>query len=212
MTSTASTMHCWKKRLLDTLQLLLFAVAVVASFPVMGQDSASNSPQLRLEKFDGALWLSTQVDFELPRAVEDALLKGIPVFFAVHAEVLRERWYWKDKRVAAVRRQIRLSYHPLTQRWRLNISHGDAQDPAPGLVLNQNFDTLTEALGPIKRVFRWRVADLTDIEPGSNHVLEFGFSLDISQLPRPLQIGAFGQSEWSISRTLSQKLEPELAK
>jgi hypothetical protein len=81
------------------------------------------------------LWLSAQVDFELPHVVEDALLKGVPVFFVAQVAVLRERWYWKDrKRIAAVRRQFRLSFHPLTQRWRLNISHGDVQPDACHLV------------------------------------------------------------------------------
>lgn len=212
MIKTASTMHCWKKRLLDTLLFLLAAVVIGTATGVMAQESAGNGAQIKLEKFDGGLWLSAQVDFELAPVVEDALLKGVPIFFVAHVDVLRERWYWKDLRIAAVRRQMRLSYHPLTQRWRLNISHGDVQDAAPGLVLNQNFDSLLEALGPVKRIFRWRVADLSELDPGTAHRLEFSFALDLTQLPRPLHIGTFGQSDWSIARTVARKLEPEPGK
>lgn len=209
MIPMVSTMRYWKKRLLDTLSLLLAALMLIAPGEVMAQEAVPNATQVKLEKLDGGLWLSALVDFELPSNVEDALLKGIPVFFVVRVELLRERWYWKDKRVVAARRHIRLSYHPLTQRWRLNISLGEASDQATGLVLNQNFETLSEALGPVKRIFRWRLADLSDIDVSASHVLDFDFALDISQLPRPLQIGTFGQSDWSVSRTVSLKLEPE---
>ena len=34
---------------------------------------------------------------EIPSAVEDALLKGIPMVFLAEADILRERWYWYDK-------------------------------------------------------------------------------------------------------------------
>jgi hypothetical protein len=205
-------MRCWKKRLLDTLLFVLAALVVGTSTSVVAQEPVSNGAQIKLEKIDAGLWLSAQVDFELPHVVEDALLKGVPVFFVAQVAVLRERWYWKDQRIAAVRRQFRLSFHPLTQRWRLNISHGDVQDAAPGLVLNQNFDTLSEALGPVKRIFRWRVADMSDLDPGATHRLEFSFALDLTQLPRPLHIGTFGQSDWTISRLVSIQLEPEPSK
>jgi hypothetical protein len=35
--------------------------------------------------------------FDLPPAVDDALQKGIPMFFVAEATLLRDRWYWYDK-------------------------------------------------------------------------------------------------------------------
>ena len=38
-------------------------------------------------------------------AVEEALVKGIPMYFLAEADVVRHRWYWSDKAVASVQRQ-----------------------------------------------------------------------------------------------------------
>jgi hypothetical protein len=81
--------------------------------------------------------------------VEDALLKGIPMFFVVEADIYRDRWYWTDPRVASAARTIRLAYQPLTRRWRVNIASGLITSSS-GLraTLNQNYETLSEACRP----------------------------------------------------------------
>jgi hypothetical protein len=144
------------------------------------------------------------VQFELPPAVEEALAKGIPMYFVAEATIYRDRWYWYDKRVASVARHMRLAYQPLTRRWRLQIS------PQPignsGLILGQMFDTREEALAAVQRVSGWRIADAADVEPDATHNIDFRFRLDVSQLPRPFQIGAVGQAEWIILAVRNQRL------
>ncbi|NVO04572.1 MAG: DUF4390 domain-containing protein, partial [Rhodoferax sp.] len=107
--------------------------------------------QLRIERSDDEWQLSAQLQFEVPAAVEDALLKGIPMVFVTSADVLRERWYWwYDKKVVSVERNMRLAYQPLTRRWRLNVNSGPVASSSVGLALNQSFDTLAQALSAIK--------------------------------------------------------------
>ncbi len=49
--------------------------------------------------------------------------KGIPMFFVMEAQVRRDRWYLVATRVVAeATRYLRLSYQPLTRRWRLSTS------------------------------------------------------------------------------------------
>ncbi|MBK9444565.1 MAG: DUF4390 domain-containing protein [Comamonadaceae bacterium] len=178
----------------------------------MAQPSSQETPSLRLERLDEGLWLSTQLAFELPPVVEDALLKGIPIYFVAQADLLRERWYWTNKKVASVKRSNRLSYHPLTRRWRINVVSGETGDTSQGLALNQNFESLDEALTTIRRIFRWKIANLADLEPSSTYEVDFLFQLDVNQLPRPLQIGTLGQSDWIVSRRMIQALGPESSK
>jgi len=163
--------------------------------------------QLRLERNEDGVFLSASVRFELPPAVEDALLKGIPMFFVADASLLRDRWYWYDKHVAGGSRHMRLSYQPLTRRWRLQVS------PTPignaGLALGQSFDTQEEALAAVRNVSRWKIAELSDLEPDAKYSVDFRFRLDVSQLPRPFQIGAVGQSDWSIMAARNQRLALE---
>ena len=159
---------------------------------------------LQVQRADGELRLSAHVEFELTPQVEDALYKGIPMFFVAEANLYRDRWYWYDKRVTTAARHMRLSFQPLTRRWRLQVS------PTPignsGVVLGQNFDTREEALAAVQRVSRWRIAEPGQVEGEATHWVEFRFRLDVSQLPRPFQIGAVGQSEWNLAVNRSLRL------
>jgi len=177
-----------------------------------GAASATEISQLRVERADDGVHLSALVRFDIPPVVEDALLKGIPMFFVLEADIYRERWYWTDPRVASAARTIRLAYQPLTRRWRVNMASGLISSSA-GLraTLNQNYDTLPEALSAIQRVARWKIAETSDVDLDATHKLEFSFRLDLSQLPRPFQIGVAGQREWTVSAQLKERLRLEPA-
>lgn len=182
----------------------LFFLSAGLTAPVLAADVT----QIRVERGDDGVYLSTIVQFDLPPVVEDALLKGIPMFFLVEADVYQNRWYWTDKRVASTARTIRLAFQPLTRRWRVNIVSG-LINSSVGLraTLNQNYDTLPEALSAVQRLSRWRIADNADLEPDVVHKLEFSFRLDVSQLPRPFQIGIAGQRDWTIAVQTTEKLQ-----
>ena len=177
----ASTLLCFT-RPTSRLQPWLAALLLSCVFGMVRAESTAGSvPQLKLERQDDALVLSVQLDLELPFVVEDALLKGIPVYFVASADVMRERWYWTNKRVASAQRHIRLSYHPLTRRWRINSGPGELSDTSQGLTLNQSFETLADAMRTIRRISYWKIAELAAIEAGGNHVVEFSFQLDAAQ-------------------------------
>ncbi len=208
---TAFITHCLKSGRLDRVLRLVLALLLLSAGLVRAQ-TATEITQFRIEHADEEIQLSAQMQFELPAAVEDALLKGIPMYFVAEADVLRERWYWYDKRIGSVERHMRLAYQPLTRRWRLNVASGAGPATSQGLVLNQGFDTLAQALASIKRLARWKIADAADLDPNTKYKLEFRFRLDLSQLPRPFQIGAIGQSDWDIAAAVSVPLQPETAK
>ena len=209
----ASITLCLKKPAPDWRVWLLLAVMLcLGAANTRAQPTGPETPTLSLERFDDGLWLSTQLRFELAAGVEDALIKGIPIYFVTQADLLRERWYWTNRKISSAQRRVRLSYQPLTRRWRINSVAIDAGEPAQGLALNQNFDSLQDALATVRRVSRWKIADISDLEPGSKHVVEFRFMLDVTQLPRPLQIGTLGQSDWLVSLAAVQSLGLEQAR
>ena len=169
---------------------------------------AADIGQLKVERAEDGVYLSANVRFELPMPVEDALVKGIAMFFVIEADIYQSRWYWTDRRVASAARTIRLAYQPLTRVWRVNIVNGVVQG-ASGLraTLNQNYDSLTDALSAVQRLSSWRVADNADLEPDATYKLDFSYSLDLSQLPRPFQIGVVGQKDWTISAQRTERLQ-----
>lgn len=174
--------------------------------------TATEISQLKVERADDEILVTAQVQFELPSAVEDALQKGVPLYFVAEADILRERWYWYDKKVAAAERHLRLAYQPLTRRWRLTVTSGASRSGSLGLSLNQNLDTLAQALSAVKRISRWKIADVAELDATLQYKVEFRFRLDLSQLPLPFQIGAMGQNDWNVGVNLVAPLSLDLVK
>lgn len=142
---------------------------------------------MEVTRADEGLTLGFAVRFDLPKPVEEALLKGIPLYFVAEAELVRSRWYWRDKRVARATRSWRLAYQPLARQYRVSLGG-----------LNQNFESLNEALAAVRRATDWKVAELREVEEGASHYIAFSYKLDTALLPRPMQIGISGQPEWNL--------------
>jgi hypothetical protein len=198
--------RCCKNVWFERARNALAALMLVLFASIGHAQNVTEIVQFQVERVDEEVIISAQMGFELPVAVEDALLKGIPLFFVIEADVMRERWYWYDKKISSVERHMRLAYQPLTRRWRLNVTAGAGRDNGVGLALNQSFDTLPDVLSAIKRISRWKIADVTELDTSQKYKVDFRFRLDLNQLPRPFQIGALGQSEWDIAAATSSVL------
>jgi hypothetical protein len=192
--------RCWSKARAE-LSALLACALLGGAVSLHAQPVVVDVSQLELRRNGEAVELNVGLQFELPGPVQDALLKGLPVIFVAEAEIYRERWYWLDKRVASAQRQMRLVYQPLTRRWRLSIGSGPGRPGEAGA-----------ALALIRRFVGWRIAEFGVLEAGSTHRLDFRFRLDTAQLPRPLQIGTLGESDWVLAASTSRRLQPESLK
>lgn len=147
-----------------------------------------------VQRTDEGVVLTFVAAFELPKGVEEALLKGVPLHFEAAAEVLQDRWWWRDKRVSRASRDWRLTYQPLTRKFRVGFGG-----------LNQSYDSLAEALGSLGRSTRWKIAEPGQLDDDGRHYVEFAFRLDTTQLPRPMQIGIGGQADWSLAAERRQR-------
>ncbi len=144
---------------------------------------------------EDGMFLNFVVNFDLGRGPEDALAKSVPLFFVAEAEVFRDRWYWRDRRVAHATRVWKIVYQPLTSTYRVTTVGG----------LSQNHATRDEAIVAISRSARWKVADAAQVDDG-RHYLEFNYRLDINLLPRPMQIGISGSPDWQLSVKRTQRI------
>jgi hypothetical protein len=207
--------HCWKNFLrLESLFLsglkrgrwLCLGLSLTLA-SVAQADTPVELQGLKLERQDTALYMSGAWQFEMPAALEDALLKGITLYFVTEVEISQERWYVYNQRVARAERHVRLFYQPLTRRWRVNISPQPFNVSGLGMSLGQSYDTAEEAMAAVRRIVQWRIANAADYNPDAKQTISINFKLDLKQLPRPLQIGAAGQSDWNISFNKTQRLE-----
>lgn len=189
-----------RRRPIDRRQLLgLVAMLLAGSTlprPAQARGDAVELVSLQTMRSDGALTLEFVTQVILPRAVEDALQRGVPVYFMAQATLWRNRWYWRDERIARVSRTWRLAYQPLTSTWRVGLGG-----------LNQNYPTLAEAMATVTRLSQWRLVDLSQIDPDSSYSIDFSWRLDTSQLPSPMLIGLIGGSEFSIGVERTLRLE-----
>lgn len=152
---------------------------------------------LRTQRADGELTLEFATRVVLPKAVEDALHRGVPVYFVAQATLWRYRWYWRDDRVARVTRNWRIAYQPLTNNWRVGLGG-----------LNQTHATLAEAIAVVSRASQWRIVDLAQLDADASYSIEFSWRLDTAQLPGPMQIGLGGQADFNLGVERTQRLEP----
>ena len=147
---------------------------------------------LKLERRDAELTLEFNTRLTLGTAIEDALQRGVPMYFVASTVVFRNRWYWRDERVTRVSRSWRVAYQPLTGSWRVSLVGG----------LSQSYPTLAEALAPLSRVSGWRLLESEKLEAGERYYVDFSFRLDNSQLPQPMQIDLGGDWKLVVERTL----------
>lgn len=147
------------------------------------------NPQLTAGE-DGYL-LAADFRFELNPRLEEAVTKGVVLYFVADYEMTRSRWYWLDEKLVSRSQTYSLSYHALTRQYRLSTGGG----------LHQSFPTLTEALGVLSRLRNWTVIERGDksVRAGEPYQAALRLRLDINQLPRPFQISALGNRDWSLS-------------
>ena len=167
---------------------------------------------LKVELSEGAVYASLQWNFQLPAPLEEALYKGVALYFVAEVEVTRERWYFYDKKLLSAQRHMRLSFLPLTRRWRVNVASQPFSSAGLGMSLGQSYDTLDEALQPIRRIAQWNIGNAFDLEPDTKQNISISYKLDLTQLPRPMQMGAAGQSDWNIAWNKTQRLVLEANK
>lgn len=173
----------------------LLACCVLWGASVAARADAPDISHFAVSRSEEGLLLDFAVRFDLPRSVEDALLKGVPLYFVADASLFRERWYWRDQRVSRVTRTWRLAYQPLTRAYR--VSFGG---------LSQSFDSAADAVASLRRISRWKLTDPGQIEDGDPYYVEFSYKLDTTLLPRPMQIGIGGQPDWNLQLEKTQRV------
>ena len=164
---------------------LVMALALCLSVVVRAEPVAVQPASLQS---DGSGWsLDARFDFELNANLEDAVNKGIPLYFTTDFELSRARWYWFDEQPVSVSQTIRLSFQPLTREYRVSTG---------GLQLG--FPSLKEALAVIKHVTSWHVINKNQVRAGETYAASVRMQLDTALMPKPFQVDAVNNRDWSL--------------
>ncbi len=137
---------------------------------------------------DGSYQLSAKFNLHLNFIVDQALTRGVPLYFISEFTLIRPRWYWLDKIVVQTEQTTRLSYNALTRQYR--IARGS---------LFQNFSTLDDALRIISHQSSAPIdASLLRQDKDGDYIAAARMRLDVTQLPKPLQVNALGEEDWNL--------------
>lgn len=170
------------------------ALALVLAATLCGQVPAANAaddpafsrPRLELDAAGDSWMLSGDFEVPLTRSLEEAVRRGVPLYFVLEFELIRPRWWWTDSTVAERSIVYRLAYHALTRQYRLNFDG-----------LTQTWDTLGDATQAMSRVRHWRVFNASSVHPGTRYEARVRLRLDASQLPKPFQVNAITDRDWN---------------
>lgn len=141
-----------------------------------------------LEKVENDWLLSTTFQIELSPGLEDAVQKGVVLYFQTEFDLTRSRWYWFDEKSVLAQRQTRLSYQPLTQQYRI---------ASEGFTFSAK--TISEALQAVGSIGGWRVIDNAQLDSNRSYTAALRMTLDLSKLPKPFQVNALNNRDWNVS-------------
>ena len=161
--------------------MLLLAAGAARASGIVAEEA-------RLVSDENGYSLSADFRIDLGRRLEEAVNKGIVLYFAADFELTRPRWYWFDEKVARHGRTFQLSYHALTRQYRLSSG-----------ALHQSFQSLEDALQVLSRLRHWQVLKKGEVSAGLDYVASARLRLDPSQMAKPFQISALSNRDWSQS-------------
>lgn len=178
------------RRRIASLALAAWVLVAVVSTLIAPSVRADTIPvkaaELRIE--DGEVLLNAEFQLNFNSTLEEALQRGIALYFTLEFEMTRSRWYWLDERVGHASLTSRVSYNALTRQYR--VSSG---------LLTQTLGTLEEVERYVGRVTSRPVAPASAVSKGQRYDAAIRLRLEVNQLPKPFQVDALASREWTLA-------------
>lgn len=132
--------------------------------------------------------LEAAFDVQFNARLEEAVNRGIPLYFVVDFELSRPRWYWFDEKPIELSRTFKVTYTPLLRQYRLTLGNE-----------YQNFTRFEEVTRVLSRQRGWHVADKGALKKDQVYQAAVRMRLDTAQLPKPFQLNAIASREWTLA-------------
>ena len=189
MFTTDSITRYWRRRVnRGQTSRQWIACLILALMPAIVLAQSANFTSAKLEATDDGYQLNADIDLQLTAGMQEAVRKGVPLYFIVEFQLTRGRWYWLDQGVISATRDRRVSYAPLTDQYRIAVSG-----------ISQNVSSFEDVRRALSRIRSWTVAEKGQLKPGEKYEAALRFRLDTSQLPKPFQLNVITSKEWSLS-------------
>lgn len=183
MPAWSGRQRTWSRR--GFLAAALGGVALCLTRPAAAEGIQLVQAELGLH---GEIWqLAGGYDIQLSSTLEDALKRGVQLTFVQEFEARRPRNYWLSEDIAELSRVIRISYNALLRQYYVTVSgHTTAHTSLP------------DALDFAGDFGDWAVLHQSQVSRKHSYVLAVRMYLDVSQLPKPLQVNALASQRWQL--------------
>ncbi len=169
---TAFITRCCKRLEAGLLLLLLLAATCARAGSIEPQRAA-------LTPGEDGYTLSAEFTVDLGNRLEDAVARGVPLYFNLEFVLERSRKYWVNEHITTRSLGYRLAYSSLTRQYRLTTGN-----------LHQNFGSLAEAMRVVGRIAALPVLEKDALKNGESYEAAVRLALDRNQLPKPFQVDA----------------------
>lgn len=183
----ASFMHCCARsdRLLCWLAAVLSAWLVIS--PALYAAEGVGVQFAEIRAVNEGYELAAQFVINPNRTLEEALEKGVALYFIGELEVTRPRSWWFNESIGEASRRMRIYYNFLLRRYVIDSGY-----------TTLNASTLDEALALLGRVEHWQILERGALKPGQRYEARLRLRMDASQLAKPLQMGALASGKWDL--------------
>jgi hypothetical protein len=137
---------------------------------------------------DENLSLDADFDLKFSAQLQEALARGVSLYFLLEVEVSSPRWYWLDAKPINFQRTTKISYSPLLQQYRVNVN-----------LLTTTYASFDDMQRAITRVRGVNIGDRGALKKGEGYQAFVRYRLDTNQLPKPLQFSSLTSSDWRLA-------------
>jgi len=132
--------------------------------------------------------LNGRFSIQLSPTLDDALRRGVQLTFVQAVEAERERSWWLAEGLSDLERSVRLSYNALLRQYYVSLSG-----------VSSAHESLSDALQAVGDLRDWAVVNVKQMKKKAEYKIYLRMYLDISQLPKPLQVNALASSgRWQL--------------
>ncbi len=168
----------------DRLLVLALSILLLSSSVAIADGIAVRKAEVRM--IEEGYQLAARFDIRLSHRIEQALTHGIVLNFVSEFTLTRSRWYWLNEVASKTEQTTKLSYSALTRQYR--IKRGS---------IFQNFANLDDALQVLGNQFSQPIPTEL-LNRSSGYTAYARMRLDVTQLPKPLQVNALTSDEWKL--------------
>jgi hypothetical protein len=165
--------------------LVVFVMAFM--FPAVSHAAGISVRGAVLEVVEESWQLDAQFDIDFSQRLEEAVNRGVPLYFVVEFEISRPRWYWFDEKPIQASQVYKITYTPLLRQYRVSVG-----------TFYQNFTRFEEVARALSRLRGWHIADKGAFRKDQVYQAALRMRLDTAQLPKPFQLNAIASRDWTL--------------